>query len=709
MSLSRWMLCFVSGSLLGSAAVHAQEEAAAAAEVSLPPVEVVDRAEATAYRAGSGSTATRIDAPLRDVPQSINVVPQQVIRDQGASSQADVLRNVPGVGLSNGDGQRDQVTLRGFSAIGDQFLDGIRDDALYFRDLSNIERIEVLKGPASVLYGRGSSGGLINSVSKKPGLQPQQSLSLSAGSWNQRRAELDLGYADGEQRSSAYRLTGAVEDSGGYRDDAFLERRAVAPSAWFRLAPQLQLNLGATYLHDKRLIDFGDPALNGRRVDVRPEKRFGSADADQDYTRSEVSTLGGSLEYTIAPALTLTNTVRFYDYDLDRNNTLAHTDAKRFVDCGNGELCVKLKRGNVDRKEEGWFDQLELQQLLQIAGMDHQLLYGLELGGQDKFQRVRSQDDVARVPVFSDGLVAVPFEANKLGSLGTNEQNTGGLYLQDLVALSAQWKALLGLRYDVFEQRYRDQLSGKDLERTDYRWSPRAGLVYQPDAIQSYYLSVSRSFQPSGEMFALSASNEHLGPEKTSNYEVGGKWELFDGRLSTTAALFRLERSNIKTTDPANPAQLILAGEQRTDGVEVTATGQVGSDWQVYAGYAWLDAEITESNSLTNGVANEGQTPTLTPRHSANLWTVYRLGPAWRVGAGANYVGERYTALDNATTMPSYVTADLGLFYALKHWDLALNVRNLLDREYDASAHGSVDLITPGAPRNLTLRAQYRF
>lgn len=684
--------------------------APALSAATLPATTIQGDYAQQSYQATESKGALKIDAPLRDIPQTVNVVPASVIKDQGAQSMEDVLKNVPGIGLSNGDGQRDQVTIRGFSAIGDIFVDGFRDDALYFRDLSNIERVEVIKGPAAVLYGRGSSGGLINNVSKKPNFAPQQEVGVSFDSEGQRRSQFDAGWADQQQGDKALRITGALEDSDTFRDDGYTERKAIAPSAYFRLSDDLELNLGATYLYDKRLIDFGIPARDGRPVDVDRDKRFGSADPDQDYARSEVFTLTAGVDYQIDDDLSLSNNTRYYRYDLDRNNTLADSSAKRFVTAPNGELLVKLNRGNVARDEYGIFNQTELKQQAQLAGLQHSLLYGVELGHQDKHQRVFSQNNVAQVPVYRDALVVVPEHASTLSTKGTNFQETAGFYVQDLIELNAQWKALLGVRYDIFGQEYDDERAANvDLDRTDKTWSPRAGLVYQPDQVQSYYVSVSRGYQPSGEVFAVSAANAGLEPEETTNYELGSKWELFDGRLSLTAAVFRLERTNMKTTDPANPALLVLAGEQRTDGFEATFSGELTDKWQVYGGYAYLDAEITKSNSKTNGVANEGQTPTLTPRNSANLWLVRQLAPRWRLGMGANYVDERYTALDNVTVMPGYTTFDAALLYNEPSWDAALRLSNLTNKDYYASAHGSVDLITPGAPRTLELSANYRF
>ncbi|UVE17848.1 TonB-dependent siderophore receptor [Pseudomonas sp. LS44] len=690
------------------------------------PATAVNGSYEQSYQATESKSALKIDAPLRDIPQTVNVVPQSVIKDQGAQSLEDVLKNVPGIGLSNGDGQRDQITIRGFSAIGDLFVDGMRDDALYFRDLSNVERVEVIKGPAAVLYGRGSSGGLINSVSKKPTFAPIKEVGVSFDSEGQRRTQFDLGAADLEQRDKAFRLTGAFEDSDTFRDDGYTDRKALAPSAYFRLSDDLELNLGATYLYDKRLIDFGIPgqlaayqpaaarlpaaAVGNRPVDVDRETRFGSGDPDQDYARSEVFSFTAGFDYRISDDLSLTNATRYYHYDLDRNNTLADSSATRFVTAPNGELLVKLNRGNVARDEYGVFNQTELKQQAQLAGMAHNLLYGVELGHQDKHQRSVNQNNVAQVPVFRDGLVPVPEHAVGALTVGTNLQDTAGFYVQDLVELAPQWKALVGVRYDIFGQEYDDERAANvDLDRTDKTWSPRAGLVYQPDQVQSYYVSVSRGYQPSGEVFAVSVTNQHLEPEETTNYEVGAKWDLLDSRLSLTAAVFRLERTNMKTSDPANPALLVLAGEQRTDGFEATVSGQLSDKWQVYGGYAYLDAEITKSNSKTNGVPNEGQTPTLTPRNSANLWLVRSLAPRWRLGMGANYVDERFTALDNNVVMPGYTTFDAALLYNEPSWDAALRLNNVFDKDYYASAHGSVDLITPGAPRTLELSGNYRF
>lgn len=698
------MLPVFSRRLLALAVAVAPLAVTAAETEELAEVTVSASAEPS-YQPVVARSATKTDAPLRDIPQTVNVVPATVIQDQQATSLEQVLRNVPGVSASSGDGQRDQVVIRGFTAIGDQYVDGFRDDALYFRDLSNVESVEVIKGPAAVLYGRGSSGGLINRVSKQPVFRDQNSLSLSAGSWDQGRFELDVNQV--LSTNSAGRLTGAIERSNGFRDRYFLEREALAPSATVKLGEGQRVTVGADWLRDRRTTDFGVPAYQGRPVPVAPSTYYGSPDAEHDdYTESRVASAYAKLDWALAEGWAVRDMVRVYRYDLDRNNTLPKAGS---VAVRNGVLSLERNRSSVQRQERGIANQLELIQKTRTGAIAHELLYGLELGRQDKDAQTYG-GSAAIVPVFEPVLTrpTVLRGAKTADSSGT--YTTTALYAQDLLTLSAQWKALLGLRYDHYRQAVDDHLPGKpDLQRTDKEFSPRAGLVFQPDAAQSYYLSWSKSFQPSGEMFSLAANNAALDPEITTNAEVGSKWDFLDGNLSVTSSVFRLERSNIKVTDPNNTALLINAGEQRTDGVELTLSGRLGEDWQLYAGYAWLHGEITQSTSKTNGVPNQGKTPTLTPEHSANLWLTYQLNANWRAGGGVFHVGERYTALDNKTVLPDYTSADLGLYYDSNIWSASVLVKNVADAKYYASAHGSADLITPGAPRSLRASLSHRF
>lgn len=680
-------------------------ERASGAPTPLREVVVRSARDDVAYNAPSSASGTKTEALLRDVPQTIDVVPRQVIRDQGITSIEGALRNIPGVGLSHGDGQRDQVSIRGFTSIGDQFVDGFRDDALYFRDLSNIERVEVTKGPAAVLYGRGSSGGLVNRVTRQPGVNVSD-VALSVGSWADKRAEFDLGRVVDEAWS--WRVTGAAEDADSYRSQQFLRRQTIAPSLTWSPSGATRLTLQADYLRDKRVTDFGVPAYRGRPVAVDPSRYYGSANArDADYSESTVSSFTATFTHRFSDQLRLRNALRYYHYDLDRQNTLPAGSSNEAAGT------VALTRSGVDRREHGVFNQTELVQNLVLGGMAHELLYGIELGQQDKDAVSRSAGTVATVDLWNPVLPRVA--ADNGGAVSASARNrylTRAVYVQDQVTLAPTWKLLAGLRYDSFGQKTDNRLAGQsDFERSDVTWSPRVGLVWQPDARQSYYASLSRSYQPSAEMFALSSANVGIQPEKTTNLEVGAKFELLDGRASATASLFQLERTDIKSTDPARPTLLIPIGTQRTRGLELSATGELWPGLQAMLGYAWLDARTTHSPTVSGGIPIEGKRATLTPRHAASAWLTQRLGDAWSVGGGLNYVGLRYADPANTVGLPGYVVVDAMAQYRFgPRTTLQLNLRNLFDRSYFVSGHGSsTNLNLPGAPRNATLTLRHGF
>lgn len=688
----------LAAALLAAFSVPAAFAQSAPTEATLPAVTV--QAGEQNYNAITSTSATKINAPLRDIPQTVNVIPQELMRDKGVRSMEDAVKSVPGVGLSHGDGQRDQVTIRGFTAIGDQFVDGVRDDALYFRDMSNVEQVEVVKGPASVLYGRGSSGGLINRVTKKPGMDKNEAM-LQVGSWNQRRGEFDLA-RNYEESGVAFRVTGAVERADSYRDQQFLEREAFAPSLLLKLGDNTKLLLQAEYLHDKRVTDFGIPSYQGLPVNVAPGTYYGAANArDNDYSEAKVSSTGFTLDHRFNNEWSIRNTFRYYEYSLARYNT-------NVTAVNEATKKATLSRGNVHRDENGYFNQTELMQNLTLVGMQHQMLYGVEIGQQNKDQLFLSQTLAQPVDLFNPVNPVVPFTVTAPTSKTDNKGilTTASAYVQDLVTLSEKWKALAGIRYDSFKQETQQRIAGQpNLNRTDTAWSPRVGLVYQPSATQSYYASVSKSFQPSAETFALAANNAQLDPEETTSKEVGAKFDLFDGKASATASLFRLERSNIKMTNGVTNT-IIPIGKQRTDGIELTFTGDLSGGWQIWSGYAYLDAAVTDSPNI----ALQGKRATLTPEHSANIWLTKALGHGLSAGAGVNYVGNRFADPANTVTLPGYTTMDAMMSYRIKGFDLQLNVNNLFDRKYIISGHGtSANLNLPGAPRNVQLTARYAF
>ncbi len=670
------------------------------------------------YRTRESFSATKTQTALRDIPQAINVVSAALLNDQGARSLEDALRNVPGVGASHGDGQRDQVTIRGFSAISDQFVDGMRDDALYFRDLSNIERVEVLKGPAAVLYGRGSSGGLINRVSKRPELGSFSTVDMNLGSDGQKRISSD--FNRGSQDSLGFRLNAATENSDGYRDQQFLKRSALSPSFSAQFGENDSLVIQASYLRDRRITDFGVPSFNGRPVETARESYYGSGDAARDdYTQSKVGGISALYSHQFSDALSVRNNTRLQTYDLDRNNTLPGGTVDSVTQT------VGRSRGKVRRKEDAFFNQTDFvwRGAEPAAGtISQQLLFGMEFGKQEKYAQFVNQANIDRVDIFNPGNVVPPaFSAAALASDASIGSNTDLLvraaYVQNQLNIGEQLKLVGGLRFDSFKQDTVFDRKLAPLSRTDNQWSPRLGAVYQPNSAAAYYASVSESFQPSAEAFALSASNAANEPEVTRNLEVGGKWELLDARMSVTAAVFNLERSNIKTSDPTRPGVLINVGEQRTRGVEFTANGRIDDLWSIYSGFAFLDGRITQSNSTMAApqtpvvqIPLEGKRPSLTPRQSGYVWVNRELPAGFAVAGGLNYTAERFASPSNAVTLPGYTLLDLAVYYRVESYELGLNLKNALDRAHIVSAHGGNDnLILPGPGRELQLSLRYHF
>jgi catecholate siderophore receptor len=677
-------------------------------ETVLPPVVVQDTAApASQYEATESRAATKIDVPLRDVPQTVNVVPKAVMRDQNALSVQDALQNVPGLSFSVGDGQRDQVAIRGFTAITDQFVDGIRDDALYFRDLSNIERIEVLKGPASVLYGRGSAGGLINRVTKKPLAEPVIEIGAIVGSHGQKRSEFDVGSASAD-KDMLFRLTGALEDSSGFRNQYFLERQAIAPSMTFKLRPDTALTVQADYLKDKRLADQGVPSFRGRPVDVPIETYFGAANGrERAFVQSEVASGTVTLDHAFNDHLKLHSVLRAYDYSLDRN----YITIGRVTTGANPTVTIAQARRL--RDEQGYYLQNELSQKAQWGNTRHQILYGIELGQQDKSEVLASRNNVATYNLFNPVLASLsPLPASLAPSNDNRSRfNTAALYLQDLATLSAQWKVLAGIRYDKLEQIRDDRtVRNQDLQRTDNTWSPRVGAVYQPTEQLSWYAGYSQSFQPIADSFVFRANSDQLKPTQTVSKEIGAKIDV-GAKASLTAAVFDMSQTNIQVADPANPNFSLPVGRQRTRGLELTFAGEIAPRWEVLTGYSYMQGIIAESTEVTAaGTPFQGNTAALTPRHSLNLWIKHKLDNRYYVAAGGRAESARYASPDDLTVLPGYAVINLGAGYEAAKFDVAITLRNLLNRKYYVAAHsGANDYNMPGEPRSLLVSARYRF
>lgn len=704
------------------------------------------------YQPSVVRSATKMDAPLIDVPLTVNVVTKETFRDQGARSLNDALHSVPGVSVLAGDGQRDQVYIRGFNAQYDNYIDGFRDDALYFRDLANIETIEVLKGPAAALYGRGSSGGIINRVTKKPLFKNQYELGGTVGSYSVKRGEIDANQTLSDQ--VAVRLSASIEDSESFRDQYFLERHLIAPSVLFKPSDKTSVLVQIDYLDDRRLDDLGVPAQYGAPLNVSRSKYYGSLNGRQDDYVQTFNTGGTiSLDHEFDNGLKIRNVFRAAEFEQDRYDTRAP---------GFNTTQFTRQHTQIHRNETGIFNQTDLMLKLDGFGMNHNLLAGLELNRQDK-DSWGSRFNVGNVnkynPVLTPtvyGTATTPTLAHwntrwytplpagtKLASVSNTNHltRTVGVYAQDLVTVNPEWKVLAGIRYDRFEQESENYMllasnPARKIDRTDYTLSPRVGVVYQPTDFASIYGSVSRSYQPSGEVGALAVNNKDMEPERTQNFELGTKLDLFDGKVSAMASLFKLERTNMKVPDPVTAGKLLSVGEQRTNGLELSLSGRPAQGWDVIAAYTYMDAIVSKStakasspcsgaagtdgvtaaantaycNTIPKNVPLQGKRVPMVAKHSANLWLTKRFENGFGLGGGVTFTDKRYGSPIEQSWIPSYTRFDATAFYEAPKYEVRLNVYNLFDKNYtDAATGGNENAAIPGVPLSALVSAKVRF
>ncbi len=652
------------------------------------------------YAEPNASSATRMDVPLKDVPQSVAVLNQELIRAQGATSMADVLRNVPAVTIHLGEGRRDQVLIRGFNAVNDQFIDGVRDDSPYYRDLSSVERIEVVKGPAAVLYGRGSSGGIVNRILKKPESESVLAeITTTFGSYGTKRVSSDLGMPmlDGELN---FRLTGAYEDSGSFRHYFGLNRYDFAPSVEWKPSERTFLLFQAENLFDTRVPDRGIPSVNGRPATIDIATYYGYP--QDDFLRNNVKSQSLRGEHRFSDRWVVRNNFRHTGYDTLFSNTQANGIATV-----GGVTQVLRQQYNSDSTQHNYFNQTEALTNFKTGRLYHTVLFGGEYGFQtrDSLRFNGTAGSVALVnPILTQPIYSTTPTTNNVFD-GT----VLGTYLQDQVNIGWGLKALVGVRFDYYKQELNDRRpANQDLSRIDREFSPRAGLVYQPKNWLSLYGSYSRSFQPSGEALSLAVNAAQLKPEVTENYEAGSKFEFLQGKLASTVSLFRLNRNNVKTTDPSDPTKLLPIGLQRTDGFEVSFTGRPFSRFEVYGGYALLDATIEKSNTVSSGVLLQGKRAQLVPKHAFNLWTTYAFDNGFGFGGGVIYNDDRFAETNNLVLLPGYTRVDATLFYKKRHYDFAVNVRNIGNVKYYEAANSNFQIM-PGSPVNAYVTTRVRW
>lgn len=648
------------------------------------------------YRANDTSVGTRTDTPLRDIPQSIQVVPQQVLQDRQVRSITDGLENVSGVtSVSTAASSRNYFTIRGFEVYSNSLVNGLPDPQISSDgSFVNVERLEVLKGPASVLYGEtgfSGIGGTINFVTKQPLSDPFYEISATIGSFDDYLGTIDFSGPLNDSKTALYRFNAGYRSTESFVDFNEARRLSIAPNLSFSLGQNTDLVVeGDVNIQERNgQQPDGPPAVGSILPNPNGEVRRSfslQGPVTDDLTIN--GRVGYSLEHRFNENWKLRNAFRYVFYNDDDRDGAPGFSATDLAD-DNRTLNREATIGS--QFYDFYLLDTNLQGKFSTGPIDHQLLFGFSLSRNTTDLNFEFGIPAAPVDIFN------PVYDQTVVSTGRNfieftTRDTLGIYLQDQITLVENLKLLLGGRVDLFEERKTDRLTDIEISQSDTAFSPRVGIVYQPIPPISLYASFARSFAPT---IGTSATEEAFQPERGTQYEVGIKADVND-QLSATLALYDLTRTNVTTTDPDNLDFSIQTGEQNSQGIELDISGEILSGWNIIAGYAYTDARVTEDNTVPVGNRLFSAL-----EHSFNLWTTYRIqqGDLQGLGFGLGfyYVGETAGNLANTFEIPSYFRTDAAIFYEREQFRTALNFRNLFDVE-SYRATGSETLVGLGDP-----------
>lgn len=679
-------------SLLSTAAIAllpTYAQANAAAEREYLPRTILVTAQRQGYAEDDGSSATKTPTPLIEVPQTIGVITRDQLEDQGISQLAEALTYVPGVSLESGEGNRDAVFIRGQESTADFYLDGLRDDAQYYRSLYNVERIEVLKGANALIFGRGGGGGVINRVSKVAKLNGNSAVfDASADSFGAFSLAGDVTTRLSE--AAALRLNATYEEFDSHRD--FYEGRfiGISPTVTLELGPQTRLTAHYTYDDDRRLADRGIPSLNNAPLAGFDKTLFG--DSDFNTARTKVHIARTRIDHEFSSDLSANVSFQFADYDkLYANIVPGSTDGTTVSLSGYENL--------TDR--QNLIGQANLIWQVATGSLKHTILAGFEVGDQEtgdsrrlvQFDTTGGTATSTSVPLARR--LAIPSFTLGAPIRSRNSQlTTLSAYLQDQVEIGEHLQLIAGLRWDSFDLDTREEVNPSTAGRKDEMVSPRFGVVVKPSETVSFYASYAQSFQPqSGDQFViLSPLEATLDPEEFENIELGAKW-LVKPDLFLTAAIFQLDRTNTRATDPGS-GNTVLTGSSRTKGIELSLAGSITEYWQANIGYTYLDGEIRRDTSS----AAAGTRLEQLPKHQLGIWNRFQLTEQFGIGIGAIYQDEQFASISNTVTLPDYWRFDAAAFWDVsERLSVQVNIENLFDETYYPSAHGNNN-IQPAAP-----------
>jgi catecholate siderophore receptor len=684
-------------------------------------------------------SSPKYTAELVDVPQTVVVIPKTVFREQAAITLSDVLRNTPGITLLAGEGggaantAGDSFFMRGFDATNSVFIDGVRDQGAYSRDVFNLDQVEVSKGPSGSYTGRGNASGSVNLVTKTPFEEPLRAMGITYGTNDHVRSTLDFNQPLPETflGGSAVRLNAMWQDGGvAGRDEVEREAWGIAPSLALGLGTDTRLALAAQILRQESTPDYGLPAaaLPGLAPTTPPVGRvdqrnfYGIANVDFDDVDSDSYT--ARIEHDFAPGVTLRNLARYSDNHRFAVVTAIQNPAAFNPATGQ----VTRSRQINERINRNFTNQTNLNFEFRTGSLSHSMSTGVEYAKEKQIVPGRTGAGTAPPADIYNPNPRDPvsgFAPARTGAFTEGETTTVAAYGFDTIELTRHWQVSAGARVERYETDFLSVAipgSGTPdvrLDVSDTLTSWNSGVVFKPVDNGSIYFSAATTQTPPGGLnFTLSptatnVNNPALEPQKSTNYELGTKWELFENRLTTTAAVFHTVNENVVTTETIGGVIVAasLDSEQQVDGIELSLSGLITPNWQVFAGYAYLDSEFTRSVTSNQ----QGATLQWVPKNSGNLWTTYQLPLGFSIGGGVRYmdtVARSSLTVPNgaAPTLPDYwVYSATAAWQATDKMIFRLNVNNVTDEVYAISLNNNGGRYNPGAERSYLLSADFAF
>ena len=697
------------------------------------------------YSAPVSTIGGKVPTAVRDIPQSLTVINRAVLDAQASASLADALRNVPGITIGGAEGGQigTNINLRGFSARTDIYLDGMRDRGQYYRDTYYLDSVEVLKGPSSMLFGRGSTGGVINQVRNSATLSESAQVSGTIGTDGYYRTTGNYNHQLSD--TAALHIDVMAQDISTTRDSMENQDFGFAPTLRFGIGTPTEVTLSALLERNHDMPDYGIPALNGKVANVSFDNTYGLT---SDRTDQDVEILNANIKHVFNDKFTLRNQTQYAHYDTDAVETafgrlgtlvgntftslpLAARNNGNTTNIPASRLYALLISHDRVISDESIDNQTDLIAKFDTGGLKHTMIVGAEIG-HDEYTNLASSRNDPTINIVANGGAAVtngvavvsltnPAQlgtpaamVTTVGNYATAKSDEVAAYVNDTLEFNKQWKAVLGVRWDRFKAGINNTINAGNTfgnttpasaGRVDTFTSVRTGLIWQPTDAQSYYVSYGTSFNPSLETLALTTGQQNIAPETSASYELGGKWDVLNGNLSLTSAIFQIDKDNARSQIATGVYN--VDGEVRVNGFEASVTGHITPKLQLISGYTYLDSEVVKASVLDG---SQGKQLANTPHHTAMIWATYYPTAEWEIGGGATALSKIYASNLDVATAPGYVRADATVAYHQPKYDLRLNILNLLDKDYIASAIPSDGgRFVPGAGRTALATVTYRF